>query len=388
VWIVGYRHTVLHYTCGWGLEFVDLELGSGVYSSVWSSSPDNVYILEEDLGALIHYDGSHWTARDLSTGRSILAVRGSSPSSVIVVGASGNRYLYDGEDWTALSAITTETLLDAWASPSGDVFFVGGFGTVLRYNGLSWEVMDSGTDRHFRTVWGTGSDDVYAAGGYGSPRGTGVIAHFDGISWESVASDYFDYIEDLWGSSSDDVYAVSIDGEILHYDGTSWSIVFHNPDIWFPTVWGSSSSNVFAVSDKGDVVHFNGSEWIALDTPTPLPPGGRDIRSILGFSDSGFYAVDAGGLELLYFNGSSWTAVAPHTRCRFYYLTGLSSRAMIPSGGSIWACANTYDGSSLTDLPTFSSLEPSIAFNAVSSTNFFMYGPGGMVMHLCGSLDF
>jgi photosystem II stability/assembly factor-like uncharacterized protein len=55
---------------------------------VWGSSPSNVFAVG-DSGAMLHYDGSAWSAMSSGTTTDLYGIWGSSPSNVFAVGDSG-----------------------------------------------------------------------------------------------------------------------------------------------------------------------------------------------------------------------------------------------------------------------------------------------------------
>jgi hypothetical protein len=63
--------------------------GTSIYfTGVWGSSPSDVFAVG-DGGAILHYDGSAWSAMSSGTSIYFTGIWGSSPSNVFAVGDSG-----------------------------------------------------------------------------------------------------------------------------------------------------------------------------------------------------------------------------------------------------------------------------------------------------------
>ncbi|OJY15852.1 MAG: hypothetical protein BGO98_24615 [Myxococcales bacterium 68-20] len=254
VWIVGTYGTLYHGpglvngTAHW--ESVPIVPYSGaeekLLSSVWSPSPDQVWITGESLRipgqsrAATQYRGSvadggtKWQAISPCPSCTVMArVWGTSPTNIWSVGQKGKAFRTvepqpgDGgvgdaaaaaPVWTDVDSQSTEDLRAVWGSSKDDVWAVGRRGTVRRYRdeATQAEVVAAGTTEDLHAVWGSAPNDVWAVGDYGT------ILHFDGTSWQrstaSLPVGRKPHLYGVWGSAEDDVWVVG-EGIVLHFTG-------------------------------------------------------------------------------------------------------------------------------------------------------------------------
>ncbi len=122
-------------------------------SSIWGSSPSDVYICgHTDTGPNIyHYDGDKWDAIDLSDYGLRKGYRNK------IFGFSKN---------------------DVWIA--GGLGHTGGYKTseLLHFNGDEWESFEFETRSELIDVWGTSLNNLWACG-----EG-GIVFHFDGSIWQ------------------------------------------------------------------------------------------------------------------------------------------------------------------------------------------------------------
>jgi len=202
----------------------------GFMSSVWGSSPENVFVVggQPDRGVAYRFDGTHWEPMEIPDVPILVWVYGFGSDNVFAVGEQGGAIHYDGAVWRTM---LTETEIDLWgvwgASPS-EIWAVGGEiadgpPIILRFNGNEWRsVPVPELDRPSTAllkVWGTSSDHVFAVGQ------AGVILEFDGSQWRQAASGTSDDLVSLWGAGPDRILAVGgrSNGVIASYDGTGWT---------------------------------------------------------------------------------------------------------------------------------------------------------------------
>jgi hypothetical protein len=89
-----------------------------------------------NVGVILHYDGSSWSAMTVLAGTMSGAqsgVWGSSATDVFVV--ADGIWHYDGSAWSTmpLPSGTMWQLYGVWGSSATDVFAVGESGTILHY---------------------------------------------------------------------------------------------------------------------------------------------------------------------------------------------------------------------------------------------------------------
>jgi len=63
----------------------------------------------------------------------LLAARGGGRGDIFAVGSAGAIVHFNGSAWSAMTSGTTQTLLGVWGSGPGNVFAVGRGGTILQY---------------------------------------------------------------------------------------------------------------------------------------------------------------------------------------------------------------------------------------------------------------
>ncbi|MDY0001802.1 MAG: hypothetical protein RBU30_10940 [Polyangia bacterium] len=315
-WLAGYdlNGGVIGRIDGTQCSQLILPQGTGRLWGIWGSSASNVYAVGEG-GAVLHFDGSVWSAQSLSG--YLYCVWGSGPNDVYVVGQDtsstnvGYLWRFNGTSWTSGVGFPISFALRAvWGSGPNDVYAVGQQGNLLHFNGATW-TPQSGFAGHLMAVWGTSAADVFVAGAQG-------IIHFDGSQWTQMSLPASaSGLTGLWGTAPDNVFAVGGDpnGFILHYDGSFWR-EFVTGSIGAQTaIAGSSDTSVLAVGGASSVRRFTGLGWTRLDLGTlDMEP-----RAIWGASPKELF-VAGNGVEPVYRSGSGgWTPICPgFQHCRYF----------------------------------------------------------------------
>ncbi|MDE0882835.1 MAG: hypothetical protein OSB21_09585 [Myxococcota bacterium] len=228
----------------------------GAVLSVWSSAPDNVWMVggEADSGFALHFDGQRWTKHDPGTGAQLWWVHGWDDGTLMVAGERGGIARFDGSTWSLMPT-------DA----PGVVFF---------------------------GIWGATSDDVWAVGGAqpDSPDGVQPVAdalyHFDGQSWQRIEHQFRpvdrqgegDNLYKVWGLDSESVFIVGSGGLAAHKQADEWGLrSTPNSQAVIFTLSGRNYDDVYAVGGIGTalMVHWDGRVWkdqpLPADSPTSLP---------------------------------------------------------------------------------------------------------------------
>lgn len=283
--------------------------GEGEPAAAWPVDEDDVWVLGEDAVAR-YYNGSEWTAQDLSipADSRIWAMWGSSSTDIWAVGRSDD----DGA-------------------------------MLLRYNGIGW-VRDSDVEELLgEAFWieGSASDDVYASSQFG------YLLHYDGSDWARVEHDLFAEPANMGQCVTDDPGAdCSGDG----FGFTSFAVA---PD---GTLYaGLSEGSYFAIEGSDarclpgeyrcvmqpvleqlaqQVASFDGSSWSVHDLPDPGVGLTRLVYWMEAMSADRAYAVtiavdletgdDELVFEVLTWDGSEWTPLAeqPSPAERVAYIFG------------------------------------------------------------------
>ncbi len=322
--------------------------------AVWGSSADDVYAVGE-RGAIVHFDGSEWTAMESGTTARLWDVMGSSSIRIWAVGAGGEVLLKTGGSWTEKKIGTTKTLYSLWVNKDGTVYACGAGGIVLENDGWSWSVLrQGGSTLDHMNIWAGENGEVFTAAYYTIPDDQAFfgavlnVSHYDGASWttttylesrgvslrgiwgSSPRDVYFvgsgkalhydgegftgfrsngGALLDIWGITASDIFAVGASGAAVRYDGSAWNSMNSGTGASLYGVWGSSGSDVYAVGDAGIIRHFDGAEWTESGGQAVTR---RDVNDLWGLSGSDVYAVGATGL-IAHYDGSAWSLVGGGT---------------------------------------------------------------------------
>lgn len=135
---------------------------------VWGSGAENVFVVGQS-GLLLQYDGDAWQQHDLGVGEDLIAVWGTGPDDVTVVGgrASGVVGHYDGDEWRSELLIGTPGINGVWMGSEGlaHLAVAGGRIGVLEVAELDEpELLNQETSLDFHGIYGT-SGKLTAVGG-------------------------------------------------------------------------------------------------------------------------------------------------------------------------------------------------------------------------------
>jgi hypothetical protein len=187
----------------------------GPLIAVSASSPDDAWMVAQEGGAIVHWDGTSL--------KQVYAYDGASPSGItfadiwaakkdeVWAAARGNdghvvvvRYSSpSGGGAPAFRQLSTQAPADmifsVWGTPAGDALWMVTDRGVLRVReDGSGAVVDSlspptgpedAAEYSWRGVWGFGTDDVYVAGKVcpyafcEAQASQGILAHYDGANW-------------------------------------------------------------------------------------------------------------------------------------------------------------------------------------------------------------
>jgi len=286
-----------------------------IAADVWSATADGTY----------HFNGGTWNQPLLSGSTaplpSVTAMWGTSATFVVGAG-SGFMLRNDGLGWHkdsiagvsvgmgTLSAVSGANATDVWAV--GDTYFA-------HWNGSSWaSVTLPQAVVPYYAVWISGPGEGWAVGE------EGTMAQLSGGTWtdRGHSSNGYAYYG-IWGSAATDVYAVgqrhTLSGTplyIRHYGnatacdgGPCWSDLTPMADpsgtmLPMHAVWGSDASHVWVVGEGGQVLFWNGSVWTA-----PLTGAGSS-ETLLAVWGSGPRDVwVAGSAGARHYNGTMWSPV-------------------------------------------------------------------------------
>jgi hypothetical protein len=252
---------------------------------LWGSSTEDVWAASSSYvtGGLYHSNGSGWSIAGTGSPKPLSAIWGSGASDVWA-GGDGALLHWNGTNWTAsvvpTSGGTTNvpvSISALWGSGKADVWAVGT--DTLHWDGTIWSNVLPGTGAS--GLWGSGANDVWSVGG-------SVIRHWDGTAWTTAFTAQL-FGEDagasmggagfnaVWGSGPNDVYAVGLSGLVAQWNGTSWSKL-QLPNASLRAIWGSGATDIWTAGERptpatipeasGVIIHYDGRSW----TPASRSP--------------------------------------------------------------------------------------------------------------------
>lgn len=163
--------TLLHYD---GVSWEDVpppafaRPGVTALYKVWGTAADNVYAVGR-VGVILHFDGSEWTEEASGTGDDLIALYGSGPDEIVVVGgrSNGRVVIWNGTAWRTESLAPLPGLNGVFVRTPGVAHVVGVEGTIARLdlvqNTFREEVPATRLD--FHAVFGDASGVLTAVGG-------------------------------------------------------------------------------------------------------------------------------------------------------------------------------------------------------------------------------
>src|SRR6185312_16418158 len=99
-------------------------------------------------------------------------------------GNAGAVMHWDGSAWSAFAGFSTHNLTSVWGSGPRDVWAVDDGGFIFHWNGCAWWLAGSSNGTALNGVWVSGPNDAWAVGGvYNGP--TAVALHWDGSTWSA-----------------------------------------------------------------------------------------------------------------------------------------------------------------------------------------------------------
>jgi len=422
VYAVGDAGTIIHYD---GRNWSGIAgLRTGTFRSVWASSATDVWVVGDGGIALRGSASAGWTPVTLPVGTSsLLRVRGSSATSVSIVG-SGNVFLvWDGSGFTSptlptglsyLTSVWERSPSSRWISGSSGTFYwdgatwtketatglIGMWGTgtellgvssyaVLRRIGTTWATLASP-----RTSWSTeyfniaGLSDtaVYAVGSYAGSGGTtaparSVVDRWTGSSLveaQSLATP--NLIAAVAAAPGLDFTALGTAG----YVGTGRSGTWTTQSVdgvprLVSQISGRSATDLW-VADARGVAHWKGDGWDAYASAsyyTPKAVWAEGASSALFSSQmpsgvTGIFRVTTTTSPVLELSGDILAIWGSSATDVWAGGTGLLQRKI----GSTWATISH---------PLSGTTARILSISGVSSTDVWAVGDLGYTLHWEGT---
>ncbi len=180
VWVVGQGGTLLRWD---GAAFTPEDSGTTEdLWGLWGSAPDDLWAVggsgvAPSLGVLLHRDASGWSSVPLPTlsranVHALFKVWGSGASDVWAVGQHGLLLHYDGTAWEERPTGTGEDLVAVWGTGPEHVAIVGGRanGVLLLWDGVALRSVDLSYAPGLNGVWLRDPGVVHVAGVRGTLR--------------------------------------------------------------------------------------------------------------------------------------------------------------------------------------------------------------------------
>jgi hypothetical protein len=315
-----------------------------------ASSPDDIWAVGS---AVMHYDGTKWTAFTPAMQSEISSLNGVFAVSPTLAWAAG------------ISANT--------AGVRGQI--------IEKWNGTKWSVFPgpafaTNDQPAIYAMTGTGADNVWAIGsllGDDEQELFFLFEHFDGTKWTAstvLSGDAF-----LMGASADaadDVWAVGFNGPenddsgtlAARFNGKSWEF-FLPPNVGTGAnqlngVLALAADNIWAVGfstaepppaevpTRNLIEHFDGKTWKVVPSPNVGPNSIYQSNRLFGLAANSatdiwafgsYFAADGSGHQmtlLLHWNGTAWSIQPSPNPSNGIFLSDLLFAGVVPSPGNIW----------------------------------------------------
>jgi photosystem II stability/assembly factor-like uncharacterized protein len=224
-------------------------------------------------GVVLRFDGVSWTSSIEGPGFDLYDVWMFDSGDAYAVGAGGVILRSQGAGWVDASLVSvTDSLLAVWGTSPDNVYVVGGQSRALKWNGLQWKLVtiDVARVNNYHAVFGTADNDVYVGAEFmyaGSVttaselplHAGGLIYHWDGSAWEIPYQDPIHDILSIWVASQERAFATGDAASVLVAQGGQWlrvQTVSYLP-FYVRSVWGTSPSDVLIVGDNGAIARYS-----------------------------------------------------------------------------------------------------------------------------------
>mgnify|MGYP000926056622 CR=1 FL=1 len=257
-------------------------------------------------GSILHFDGTSWTAVDLSNANThFRSVWTSDPGFSFVAGNTNRIWKKTGTKWqeTQPGGGNVPDYRALWGSALNNVWLVGDGGAMRHYDGSTWNILPAVVPYDLLGIWGSAADDIWAVGDFPNDAPPAMkpatLLHFDGTTWTSPANDVAGSggMRAIWGSDASHAWAVGDMLQIVKWDGSTWST---DPYTLAPPIlkrnlkgiWGTDANNVWAVGDQV-ILKWNGTTW-NFEASNPR----RNLDAVWGTDPCNVWAVGEAGVIL------------------------------------------------------------------------------------------
>ena len=276
----------------WTADTLNLEVSD--FTSIWGSSPNDVWVGTYRTGEIFHFNGESWEKRsDIHS------------SGEVIFGFDFN-----------------------------NIWIGGGDGRIWHYNGIEWTENYRYVDSKFkfatiRDFAGINSDDLYAVGmafcegnfNEWTENQRAFVLHYNGYVWEEKLFTDFqaqfarirkkDNSFILYSSSVDNMNGDTI--EFYQYDGQFLNCIYSvaHKDCLFNTFNNIGNEILFLISDK--VCRYTNGNFNELFSLQHSNLGGqiygRNEKDMFVRMKDGLAHYNGENLEYLYTFNSTWTSI-------------------------------------------------------------------------------
>jgi len=195
----------------------------------------------------------------------VMAIWGTSPSSVWAAGCTNTVAFWDGISWKQQPTPAGSRVIIAMQGTTADDVWIGGCRNLLmHWDGKNWNDMDSGTSNCIQGFWFNGrSDGWLVTDGFPS-----VVSHWDGLRWNPTSMLGVGSIRPyaIFAKAAGDIWVASYIG-LYHFDGNSWippvekDLGTSRPSVF--ALWGRAANDLYAGSST--LWHYDGTSWSPID---------------------------------------------------------------------------------------------------------------------------
>lgn len=342
--------------------------------SVWGSGPSDVWIAGS---AVLHYDGTSWTAVDAFAKQGFQDVWGSGPGDVWLVGITGRIRHYDGSTWSEVPSGTTLSLRTVTGTGPTDAWAAGQGGLMLRWNGTAWRQVSTPVGReiisvscaHTNDCWALVSDDMYAFSGK-------TLIRWDGARWTQVTGTPTGTFYSVTALGANEVWLAG--ASTYRFDGTTWIVTTQGlTNILFEEVAVSRGSERIGVGIHGTIARWDGSKWTRLSSGS----GENLFAAWVGPAGEVWIAGAYKSLARFSNNRLEWMT-PPDTFGTCFALWGSGSR-------DVWAVSEygkitRFDGTDWKDVPSGTS-DHLRAVAGSGPSDIWVAGDHGTLLHYDGT---
>jgi len=156
------------------------------FFKVWGSGENDVYIVG-NFGLLLHWNGSTFEEIDVGLTDDLIAVWGTSPDDIVVVGGRSNAVVavWNGTEWRSDNLAPLSGLNGVWMREPGVAHIVGLRGTIAVFDAATLTYEEALPDEilDYHSVFGVGGELFAVGGNLAVPTGA------QGMAWRRQLAD-------------------------------------------------------------------------------------------------------------------------------------------------------------------------------------------------------